>query len=105
MHAGVSLCMIVRDEEANLPHCLDGVLPLVDEVRIADTGSTDRTVDVARDLGALVTSFPWRDDFAAARNASMEGATQPWIFWLDADDRLDAENCAKLATLFSSLSD
>ena len=88
--------MIVRDEEATLPDCLESVLRgprpgpegLVDEVVIVDTGSTDDTIAVARGFGARVLEEPWRKDFAAARNVSLEAATGDWILWLDADERL-----------------
>src|SRR5947209_396334 len=68
-----------------------------------DTSSTDGSADVARQLGARVGSFTWVDSFAAARNESLRHATGEWVFWLDADDRLDADNRAKLAALLASL--
>jgi tetratricopeptide (TPR) repeat protein len=95
--------MIVRDEEANLPACLSSVADLVDEIVIVDTGSTDGTRAVAQSFGARVFDFPWRDDFAAARNEAIEHARGDWIFWLDADDRLDDENRGKLRALFDRL--
>lgn len=101
----VSLTMIVRDEERDLPGCLDSVADLVDEVVIADTGSVDRTREVSARYGARVVDFPWRDHFAEARNAALRHATGDWIFWLDADDRLDAENRARLRDLFAGLGD
>ncbi|HEV3262680.1 MAG TPA: glycosyltransferase, partial [Gemmataceae bacterium] len=97
--------MIVKNEEANLPICLRSAADLVDEVIVVDTGSTDRTRDIARQFGARVYDFPWVDSFAAARNESLRHATGAWIFWLDADDRLDDENRRKLAALFASLPD
>ncbi len=102
---GVSLCLIVKNEEANLPVCLNSVAGLVDEIVITDTGSTDRTKEVAARFGARVNDFPWVDDFAAARNAGLEQARGQWIFWLDADDYLDAENRRKLQELFAALPD
>ncbi len=99
----VSLCMIVKDEEHNLPDCLRGLAELFDEIVVADTGSTDRTREVATGLGARVVEFPWCDDFAAARNASLTAATGDWVMWLDADDRLDDANRAKLRDLFARL--
>ncbi len=97
----ISLCMIVRNEEANLRACLQPVLSLFDEVVIVDTGSTDNTMQVATDLGAKVSNFEWCDDFSAARNAAVAQASGEWIFWLDADDRIDAENRARLQDLFT----
>jgi GT2 family glycosyltransferase/tetratricopeptide (TPR) repeat protein len=99
----VSLCLIVKDEEANLPDCLGSAADLVDEVVVVDTGSADRTKEVAARYGAKVFDFPWCDSFAAARNASLEHATGEWAFWLDADDRLDGDNRARLRALFAAL--
>jgi tetratricopeptide (TPR) repeat protein len=99
----VSLCIIAKNEEANIAGCLDSALGLCDEVIVLDTGSTDRTREIARDKGAKVFDFPWIDHFAAARNACLERATGDWIFWLDADDRLDEDNRDRLRRLFASL--
>jgi tetratricopeptide (TPR) repeat protein len=93
--------MIVRDEEANLSACLSSVTDLVDEVIVVDTGSADRSREVAAAHGARVFDFPWRDDFAAARNESLRHARGDWTFWLDADDRLDEDNRQKLQRLFA----
>ena len=101
----VSLCMIVKNEEANLPDCLGSAADLVSEIVVVDTGSTDRTKELAKGFGAKVPEFPWVDSFAAARNESVRHATQKWIFWLDADDRIDEANRAKLRDLFARLGD
>jgi glycosyltransferase involved in cell wall biosynthesis/Flp pilus assembly protein TadD len=100
---GVSLCMIVKDEEANLPACLASVGDLAGEIIVVDTGSTDGTREVAERLGAKVLEFPWVDSFAAARNETLRHATGEWIFWMDADDRLDEANREKLRALFAGL--
>ena len=105
MRMRVSLCMIARNEAANLPTCLGSVADLVDELIVVDTGSTDATRDVAARLGARVFSFTWVDDFAAARNESIRHASGDWIFWLDGDERLDEANRGKLRTLFEQLRD
>jgi glycosyltransferase involved in cell wall biosynthesis/tetratricopeptide (TPR) repeat protein/predicted O-methyltransferase YrrM len=99
----VSLCLIVRNEEANLPACLGSAADLADEVIVVDTGSTDRTKEIAARFGARVFDFPWVDSFAAARNECLRHATGDWIFWLDADDRLDEDNRARLRQLFAGL--
>jgi GT2 family glycosyltransferase/predicted Zn-dependent protease len=101
----VSLCLIVKNEEDNLPACLASAAGLFDEVIVVDTGSTDRTREVAIGLGARVFDFAWVDDFAAARNESLRHATGDWVFWLDADDRLDEANREKLRALFARLGD
>src|SRR5262249_7305197 len=79
----ISLCMIVRNEEENLPACLDSVEGIFSEIVIVDTGSTDRTRELAQARGATVVEFLWCDDFAAARNVSIEHATGDYIFWMD----------------------
>ena len=84
----VTLCMIVKDEEAMLGACLDSVRELVTEMVVVDTGSSDRTPAIAREAGARVVEFPWCDDFAAARNAALPHLTTSWILMLDADERL-----------------
>lgn len=99
----VSLTMIVRNEEANLPACLASAAGLFDEVVVVDTGSTDRTIEIARSFGARVFDFPWVDDFAAARNAALARATGDYAFWLDADDVLDPPEQARLRALFAKL--
>jgi tetratricopeptide (TPR) repeat protein len=97
--------MIVKDEAANLPACLADVAAHVDEIVVADTGSSDGTPEIAERAGALLVRQPWSDDFAAARNAALERASGDWIFWMDADDRLDAENQRRLAALLGGLED
>ena len=84
--ARTSLTMIVRDEQHNLPNCLSSVAGLFDEIVVVDTGSTDRTREIALEFGARVFDFVWVDDFAAARNAALARATGDYAFWLDADD-------------------
>ncbi len=99
----VSLTMIVKNEEENLGACLASVADLVDELIVVDTGSTDRTVEIARRLGARVFHFPWVDSFAAARNEALQHATGEWVFWMDADDRLDGDNRERLRRLVTEL--
>jgi len=84
----IAACLIVRNEQANLPRCLQSLHGVVDDLIVVDTGSTDRTVEIARQFGARVFHFPWCDDFAAARNESLRHATADWILWVDADDEL-----------------
>ena len=64
----ISLCMIVKNEEAVIKRCLESVKEVVDEIIVVDTGSQDRTKEIAEEEGAQVYQFPWIDDFAAARN-------------------------------------
>ncbi len=88
----LTLCMIVRDERANLPACFESVRGLADELVVVDTGSIDGTPDLARAAGARVLEIPWPHDFSAARNAGLEAATGRWILVLDADETLPAES-------------
>jgi glycosyltransferase involved in cell wall biosynthesis/Flp pilus assembly protein TadD len=99
----VSLCLIVRDESRNITACLQPLVPLVDEVIVVDTGSTDDTCTLASNLGAKVFHHPWNDSFAAARNHTLEHASGDYILWVDADDRFDAENLSELTTVLKSL--
>jgi D-beta-D-heptose 7-phosphate kinase/D-beta-D-heptose 1-phosphate adenosyltransferase len=101
----VSLCMIVKNEAANLPKSLGSAADLFDEVIVVDTGSTDNTRAVAEGFGAKVFDFAWVDSFAAARNESLRHATGEWIFWLDGDDCLDQVNRDKLRRLLDGLGD
>lgn len=86
----VSLCVIVRDEAEHLERCLASVRGAVDQAVVVDTGSVDRSVEVARAAGALVLTRPWDDDFAAPRNLAARHATGDWVLVLDADERLAA---------------
>ena len=82
----LSLCMIVKDEEDCLARCLMSVMPVVDEIIIVDTGSTDSTKAIAKAFGARVYDFEWTSDFSEARNLSLSKATGNWILVLDADE-------------------
>ena len=75
MNVKISLCMIVKNEEDVIARCLDSVSRCVDEIIIADTGSSDRTKEICRDFTDKVFDFDWTDDFAAARNFSFSKAT------------------------------
>jgi tetratricopeptide (TPR) repeat protein len=95
----LSLCMIVRDEEAMLGRCLAAVAPAVDEIVVVDTGSVDDTVKIAESFGAHVLHHPWTGDFAAARNASFDAATGDWLLYLDADEVLVDGDAERLRAL------
>lgn len=95
----VSLCMIVKDEEEMLPRCLAAAAPAVDEIVIVDTGSSDRTIEIARSFGARVIEREWTGSFSEARNVGLDAATGDWLFVLDADEVLvdgDAERVRAL---------
>jgi hypothetical protein len=98
--------MIVKNEEANLPALLDSVSVLGARLVVVDTGSTDRTVSIARKAGAEVVSWRWRSDFAAARNVSLEHAgNPPWVLWMDADDRLPPRSARAILEIASGTPD
>ena len=84
----LSLCMIVRDNERTIRACLGSIRPWVDEIVVVDTGSADATPRICEEYGAIVYEWAWRDDFAAARNESLNHATGEWIFWMDSDDTI-----------------
>ena len=92
----LSVCIIARNEEKNLSRALASVRGIADEVVVADTGSTDRTVEIAKEAGAVVCRFPWCDDFSAARNFAINQARGDWIFLLDADEELLPESFDEL---------
>ena len=96
---GVSLCMIVKDEENNLARCLSSVKPIVDEMVIVDTGSTDRTRDIAEFFGDRVYEFEWSNDFAAARNFSISKANGDWILIMDADEVISPQDYDRIRKL------
>lgn len=95
----LSLCMIVKDEASTLGRALASVQDLVDEIIVVDTGSGDDTVAIAQSCGAKVQTFPWGNDFAAARNASLRHATGDWVLVLDADETLQPEAAQYLRQL------
>lgn len=97
----LSLSMIVRNEERFLPGCLESVKGLVDEIVIADTGSTDRTKEIAASFGARVVDFTWCDDFSAARNESLRYTAGEWVLYLDADERIDPSYHARIRRLIN----
>lgn len=86
----ISACIIVHNEEKELPHCLASIRQSVDEIIVIDTGSTDRTKAIAKSYHAKVYHYEWSNDFAAARNFSIGKASGDWILYIDADERMDA---------------
>ncbi|MDW8115091.1 MAG: glycosyltransferase family 2 protein [Geminocystis sp.] len=84
----ISLCVIVKNEEENLP-CLESVSSLVTEMVVVDTGSHDKTKDIARKWGAKVYDYQWQDDFSKARNFALQFVTGDWVLVLDGDEKLN----------------
>jgi len=98
----LSLCMIVKNEEACLPQVLESVQPIVDEMVILDTGSSDRTIDIATDYGARVYHFQWCNDFSAARNHALRYVRGKWVLVLDADEVLTPEIIPEIQQVIKS---
>ena len=100
----LSLCMIVKNEEAVLTRVLTSAIQFADEILVADTGSTDRTVEIARQYTKHIYHYPWNDDFAAARNFICEKVSTEYWMWLDADDIVPAESITAILKLKETLS-
>src|SRR5664280_1682563 len=95
----ISLCMIVKNEEETLARCLKSVIGIADEIVIVDTGSTDKTKEIAKKYTDCLYDFEWVDDFSGARNFSFEKATMDYILWMDADDVLADTDKSKFIQL------
>jgi len=95
----LSLCMIVKNEEETLERCLLSCKEIFDEIIIVDTGSTDRTIEIANKFTNKVFDFNWVDDFSLARNYGIQKSTCDYFMWLDADDIINKENLEKLKIL------
>ncbi|WP_125154900.1 tetratricopeptide repeat-containing glycosyltransferase family 2 protein [Clostridium rectalis] len=95
----ISLCMIVKNEEDNLERCLKSVEDLVDEIIVVDTGSTDKTIEIAEKYNAKIFNFKWCNDFSAARNESLKHASKDWILIMDGDDEFCSGDKVKFRNL------
>ncbi len=92
----LSQAMIVKNEEKNIERALSWGKGIVSEQIVVDTGSEDRTVEIAEAMGAKVYHFDWIDDFSAAKNYAIEKCTGNWIAFLDADEYFNREDASKL---------
>jgi GT2 family glycosyltransferase/MoaA/NifB/PqqE/SkfB family radical SAM enzyme/cytochrome c-type biogenesis protein CcmH/NrfG len=101
----VSLCMIVKNEENDLAKCLKSIKPIVDEMIVVDTGSADRTKELARIFGAKTFDYKWTDDFSDARNYSISRASGAWIFTLDADEVMSSRDYEAFRNLIDGNTD
>lgn len=88
MRNTISGCLIVKNEENHIKRCLESIRYIVDEIIVVDTGSNDKTVEIAESMGAKVYLYQWKNDFSEARNVSTEKATMDWILFIDADEEL-----------------
>ncbi len=103
--ARISQCLIVRNEEDNIERALSWGKGLVSERVVVDTGSTDRTMEIARQMGAIVYEFPWIDDFSAAKNFAISKARYEWVAFLDADEYLAPGDRGKVRDYVETLQD
>ncbi len=99
----INLVMIVKNEERSLERCLRTVDNLVDEVILVDTGSTDKTMEIAKEMGAKVYTFAWVDDFSAARNFALDQSDADWNLVLDGDEYLRAVTRDKLEEMLQDV--
>ena len=99
----ISACVIVKNEERNIRRWLDSVRGFADEIIVVDTGSQDRTIELAKAGGAQLYGFPWRDDFAAAKNFALEKATGNWIVFPDADEYFSAASQQAIRPLLQKI--
>jgi tetratricopeptide (TPR) repeat protein len=97
----LALSMIVRDAAASLAACLESVRGIVDEMVVADTGSRDKTMEIAERFGAHVVRVAWTDDFAAARNEALKLVKSDWVLVLDADEQLDPAAAGHIRSLIA----
>ena len=100
----ISLCMIVKNEQDVIGRCLESAKEIADEIIIVDTGSCDKTVEIASHYTQNIYYFKWIDDFAAARNFSFSKATKEYILWLDADDVIEEKDRQQFLKLKNTLS-
>lgn len=96
MNDSISFYAIVKNEEALLEKCLESVKPIADEIIIVDTGSRDKTIDIAKKYGAIIINYKWDDSFGRARNLALDRAGSSWIFTLDADECISPKDIQKV---------
>ncbi len=94
--------MIAKDEENYFEQCLTSIKNIVDEIIIIDTGSKDKTKEIAKKFNAKIFDFAWADDFSAARNESLKHATKDWVLVLDADEVLEEKDCEKIKEMIKN---
>ena len=98
----ITLSMIVKNEEKYLPDCLQSIKNVVDEIILIDTGSSDNTINIAEEFGALIFNYNWVNDFSVPRNYALSKSTGHWILYLDADERLSPKSFYQLRNVIAS---
>ncbi len=101
----ISVCIIAKNEERRIEKCLSSLMPYGFEIIVADTGSTDRTKEIAGRYATRILDFPWCDDFSAARNFSLRAASNNWIFMIDCDEWIQKMDVEELDYFRKHLSD
>lgn len=101
----ISVCIIAKNEEKNIERCLSSLAPYGFEIVLVDTGSTDRTKELAQKYTDCIYDFSWVDDFSAARNFSLQKASHEWIFMIDCDEWIQSINLEELDYFRKHLSD
>lgn len=96
---GITACIISKNEEANISRCLESLIHAVDEIIIVDTGSKDKTIEIAQKYTKKIFTFDWEDDFSKARNYSIDKAKEEWILIIDCDEELTKESIPILKDL------
>lgn len=99
---GISACIIAKNEAENITRCITSLKGAVDEIIVVDTGSTDNTIALAKDLGAFVYTMEWQEDFSKARNYSLDKAKEEWALIIDCDEELDNGSVDLLRDLSTS---
>lgn len=99
----ISACMIAKNEEKNIARCINSYKSIVDEIVVIDTGSTDRTIEIAQDLGAVVYNYRWNNDFAAAKNYALSKVNGDWAIVLDADEYFEQAQVGMLRSYLQKL--
>lgn len=98
--SSLAILILTRNEEDNIVSVVENAKKCTDEVIIIDSGSTDRTVELAKEHGAKVSFRAWTDDFSAQRNFALEQTKADWVLYLDADERLNASSLRKSGQLW-----
>lgn len=101
----ISVCIIAKNEEKNIERCLSSLAPYGFEIVLVDTGSTDRTKELASRYTDCIYDFTWIDDFSAARNYSLQMASNNWIFMMDCDEWVEALDLEEMEYFRKHLSD
>lgn len=99
----LSCCIIAKNEAHRLTSLLKSLSPVCEQIVVVDTGSEDNTIQVAKDMGAEVSFFPWNDSFSCARNKSLKEARNPWVLYVDADDQISENSLRSIAELKKNL--